>query len=139
MIQRTAKIFYIEDSAGDVLLMRSAFTEFGRQVTFEVARDGESGLRRLRMFAEDPEHGPDLILLDLNLPAMNGFEILADLRDGVRLQIPIVVVTTSRNDGDRERCRSLGCSGYYLKPNSLDGFRWLVYQLEGVLNAQAEP
>ena len=135
MGERSASIFYVEDSPGDILLIRTAFDEFGRRVTFEVAVDGQSALRRLESFARRPATRPDMILLDLNLPGVSGFEILAQLRNGVSLPVPVVVLTTSSADADRERCKALGCEAYLEKPTKYSEYRGLVKEIERMLVA----
>jgi CheY-like chemotaxis protein len=135
MGERSASIFYVEDSPGDILLIRTAFGEFGRRVTFEVAFDGQSALRRLEAFVRRPATRPDMILLDLNLPGVSGFEILAELRNGMSLPVPVVVLTTSRAAVDRERCTALGCAAYLEKPTKYSEYRGLVKEIERMLVA----
>jgi CheY-like chemotaxis protein len=135
MGERSASIFYIEDSPGDILLIRTAFVEFGRHVTFEIALDGQAALRRLEAFANRPATRPDLILLDLNLPGLSGFEVLAHLRNGISLPVPVVVLTTSRAEADRARCDALGCASYLEKPTRFSDYRGLVKEIERMLLA----
>ena len=135
MGERSASIFYIEDSPGDILLIRTAFVEFGRQVTFEVALDGQAALRRLESFVGRAATRPDLILLDLNLPGLSGFDILGHLRNGISLPVPVVVLTTSRAEVDRVRCEALGCESYLEKPTKFSEYRGLVKEIERMLVA----
>jgi CheY-like chemotaxis protein len=131
-----ASIFYVEDNPGDVLLMRTAFVELGRLVTFAIALDGDSALRRLDEFASaSAGERPDLILMDLNLPGISGLELLQYLSEDANLGIPVIVVSASRAEQDRESCLRLGCAAYLEKPSSFSGYRTLVREIDRVLTA----
>ena len=128
---RSATILYVEDCPGDVLLIRTAFIEFSRHVKFEVALDGYAAMRRLDHYAESADH-PDLILLDLNIPGFTGVQLLEHMRD-IRLDIPVVVLTTSTYPPDRERCIGLGCAAFLLKPMTYVAHRDVVREIEHIL------
>lgn len=90
------------------------------------ARDGPSGLR----LAE--RESPDLILLDIQLPGMNGYEVARQLRKMEGLaDIPIVAVTSYAMPGDRENCLAAGCTGYIEKPIDPATFADQVEQFQG--------
>src|SRR5690349_16666588 len=97
-VQAPMKILVVEDDAGDVLMIREAFEATGRPRLVEVAGDGQEALDFLRLtVAADPARRPDVILLDLNMPRVDGHETLAALKSDERLrEIPVVVFTTSR-------------------------------------------
>ena len=95
-------------------------------------RDGQEAvafLRREGVFARAPR--PDLILLDLLLPIMNGVEVLAAVREGDDLyEIPVVILTASSDEEYREQCETLGVEGYIKKPVDLEKFLDIVRALK---------
>lgn len=115
-----ATLLYVEDEENDVLFMRRALIRAGIRVNFQTAADGDQAIAYLA--GEDPHTGravPDLVLLDLNLPARSGFEVLHWLRHQPGLRnIPVVVLSSSGRGEDRERARLLGANDYLIKPNS---------------------
>jgi len=123
-----ADVLLVEDSPGDVRLTREAFREANPHVRLHVAADGieaMSFLRRDGTNAAAPR--PDFILLDLNLPRMDGREVLAVIKgdDGLRT-IPVVILTTSEAEADITRSYELNANAYLRKPVTLDEFEALV-------------
>src|SRR4051812_35036061 len=102
-------ILLVEDSPGDVELTLQAFKEGKVRNTVGVARDGVQALQYLHHegpFAGEPT--PDLILLDLNMPKLNGREVLAEIKQDEALKhIPVVILTTSRAEADIHRTYEL--------------------------------
>ena len=83
---------------------------------------------------------PDLMLLDLNLPKLSGIELLAELRASSRHRhIPVVVVTSSDSQQDRERVRALNPSAYFRKPSNLSDFMELAAVIREALDGKREP
>jgi CheY-like chemotaxis protein len=114
------RILLIEDSANDAELILAALSENHLANEVVVVRDGEEaldylyrrGLFRLRM-----EGYPVVVLLDLKLPKIDGLEVLAQLKsDPVMRVIPVVVLTSSREEPDLVRCYELGVNAYVVKP-----------------------
>lgn len=102
----------VEDNLDDERLATRTFTRAGRQERFEVARDGEEALRKLR--AQEP---PSLVLLDLKLPRLSGIDVLLAIRDDERLRtVPVVVLTSSDERSDIAACYELGCNAFVRKP-----------------------
>jgi two-component system response regulator len=130
VIRRDAEILLVEDNPGDVRLTREALAESGRAGRLHVVGDGEEALRFLRRqppFTDAPR--PDLILLDLNLPRVDGRQVLAELGDDDGLRhIPVVVLTTSARDEDVAACRA-SARAFITKPADLDSYidvvRWI--------------
>lgn len=87
----------------------------------ETFTDGASLLRHL---AGGEQASPGLILVDVRMPAMNGFDVVHALKqiESLAHETPIAMLTTSRLDADRERALALGCSGYLVKPETTDAF-----------------
>jgi CheY-like chemotaxis protein len=109
-------ILLVEDSAPDAMLIRQALREAGLEAVVEVATDGEQALARLRAGA-----APDLMLLDLNLPRMDGRAVLAAMSGDEALSaIPVIVLTTSSAPHDVRYCYEHGANSYVRKPLGLD-------------------
>ena len=127
----TPHVLLVEDSPGDVLLTRNAFSHVKSRIHLHVAADGVEAmafLRRDQEFVDAPR--PHLILLDLNLPKMDGREVLAQIKADESLKtIPTVVLTTSSNEGDIVKSYKLQANAYLTKPVRLDAFESLVKSL----------
>jgi CheY-like chemotaxis protein len=123
-ISSPAEILLVEDNQDDVLLTRRGFESAGVPANLHHVENGEECLAFLRqtgIYADAPR--PDLILLDLNMPVMDGREVLAELVADDRLRrIPVVVLTTSADDRDVMDMYRLRCSSYIVKPVDFDRF-----------------
>jgi len=121
------QVLLIEDSPGDARLTREAFQGANSAVELHVAVDGLEALAFLDKGKTAPVRSPDLILLDLNLPRMDGREVLAQIKDDERLRtIPTVVLTTSEAEADIVTSYQLQANAYLSKPVELDAFEALV-------------
>jgi len=118
------RILLIEDNPGDVMLVRLALHESGLDFELQVIEDGE----RAAVFALGQNGGrelalPDLVLLDINLPSVDGKDVLAAFRGSPQLrQIPVVILTCSESMRDKLESVSLGANGYLQKPQRLEDF-----------------
>ena len=124
-------VLLVEDSPGDVRLTREAFRDANGAVRLHVASDGVEAMEFLRQegaYADAPR--PDFILLDLNLPRMDGREVLAHIKadDDLRT-IPTVILTTSEADADVLRSYELNANAYLRKPVTLEAFENLVQSI----------
>ena len=121
-------ILLIEDSPGDVRLTQEVFREADDALRLHVATDGVeaiSFLRREGIHARAAR--PDLILLDLNLPRMDGHQVLAEIKQDDDLKtIPTIILTTSEADGDIEAVYQLRANCYLTKPIEFEAFEGLV-------------
>jgi chemotaxis family two-component system response regulator Rcp1 len=121
-------VLLVEDSPGDVRLTQEAFRNANSLVTLRVAADGIEAiafLKREGVHADAPR--PDLILLDLNLPKMDGREVLAYIKGDVSLRtIPTVILTMSEAEGDVVKSYELQANCYLTKPVQLEAFEGLV-------------
>jgi CheY-like chemotaxis protein len=115
-------ILVVEDNPGEILLVREAIRRFSIAADVFIAYDGEQALQMLN----DSSIKADLILLDLNLPNLDGFQILERYR--VREGPPVVVLTCSSYPLDRERAFELGVKDYVVKPLELERFMKVVGQ-----------
>jgi two-component system, chemotaxis family, response regulator Rcp1 len=124
----TMEVLLVEDSPGDVRLTREALREANKSIHLHVAADGVEALAFLRhqgTHLRAPR--PDLILLDLNLPRMDGREVLASIKVDADLKtIPIIILTTSEADADIARSYQLQANCYLSKPVQLDAFESVV-------------
>ena len=122
------EVLLIEDSPGDIRLTREALCAANRAVHLHVAYDGVEAMAFLRQ--EGAEVGaprPDLILLDLNLPKMDGREVLALIKADEQLKtIPTIILTTSDAEADIVKSYQLHGNCYLSKPVRLDAFETLV-------------
>ncbi len=122
------EVLLIDDSDGDVRLTREALCEAKLSINLNVATDGIDGLAFLRregVHSHAPR--PALILLDLNMPRMDGWELLARIKADARLRtIPVVILTTSDAEADVERGYDLQASCYLRKPGEWEGFADLM-------------
>ena len=122
------EVLLVEDSPGDVRLTQEAFREANRAIRLHVASDGVEAmafLRREGAHVDAPR--PDLILLDLNLPKMDGREVLALIKEDDSLKmIPTVILTTSEAEADIVKSYQLQANCYLSKPVQLDAFESLV-------------
>jgi chemotaxis family two-component system response regulator Rcp1 len=122
------EVLLVEDSPGDVRLTREAFSEVNSSIRLHVAADGLEAmafLKREGVHARAPR--PGIILLDLNLPKMDGREVLAQIKADSSLKtIPIVILTTSNSQVDIAKSYQLQANCYLSKPVQLDAFESLV-------------
>ena len=123
-------ILLIEDNPMDVDLTRRAFTRRKVINTIEVARDGEEAIAHIRRW-ESGEPWPVVILLDINLPKINGLEVLRELKTHPLLQrIPVIVLTSSGEDRDIQKAYELGANSYIVKPVDFEKFVEVAAQID---------
>jgi two-component system, chemotaxis family, response regulator Rcp1 len=122
------EVLLVEDSPGDVRLTQEVFHEANRAIHLHVASDGVEAMAFLRQQgAHVHAPRPDLVLLDLNLPKMDGREVLALIKEDDSLKtIPTVILTTSESEADIVKSYQLQANCYLSKPVQLDAFENLV-------------
>lgn len=122
------EVLLVEDSPGDVRLTREAFKDANKSIHLHVANDGVEAMAFLRKEgAHKSAPRPDLILLDLNLPKMDGREVLYRIKQDEDLKtIPTVILTTSEAEADIVKSYELQANCYLNKPVQLDAFEALV-------------
>lgn len=135
MLEKSVKpiiIFLVEDNPGDVRLTQEALKEGKILYEMHVAPDGMEAmayLKREGKYAEAPR--PDLIFLDLNLPKKDGREVLDEIKTDPDLKrIPVVILTTSRDEQDVLRTYNLHANAYVSKPVGLEQFLAVVRSVE---------
>ncbi|HEX4130417.1 MAG TPA: response regulator [Pirellulales bacterium] len=131
-VGRMMEILLVEDSLVDASATMGALRHAHVKHRLTLVRDGDEAnefLHRQGKFASAPQ--PDLILLDLHLPKKDGLELLAEMRSDFRLRdIPVVVLTASADEVDRNRSATLQVEHYMLKPVNVDKFVAVVRELK---------
>lgn len=130
---RIAEILLVEDNEDDVFLTREAFEAASLKVNLSHVDNGEKCLQYLRK--QGPyslASTPDLILLDMHMPLMDGYEVLSEIVKDDRLKhLPVVVLTTSHEAGDIHKMYGLRCSSYITKPVNFENFVKVIGELAG--------
>ena len=129
---RIIDVLLVEDDPGDVLMTREAFEDHKLANTLHVVSDGVEAMAFLRKEGEHADAPtPDLILLDLNLPRMDGREVLAAIKEDAALRsIPVVVLTTSEAEEDVLKSYSLHANAYVAKPVDFERFISVVQKID---------
>jgi chemotaxis family two-component system response regulator Rcp1 len=126
------EVLLVEDSPGDVRLTQEAFRDANSSIHLSVASDGVEAMAFLKhtgTHANSPR--PDLILLDLNLPKKDGWEVLEGIKESPTLKsIPVVILTTSAAEADIMRSYQLHANCYITKPVGLEGFLKVVRSID---------
>ncbi|TET27061.1 MAG: response regulator [Candidatus Bathyarchaeum sp.] len=125
-------ILLVEDNPDDIMLTKRAFTKCQIQNKLYVTHDGEEAIQFLRKkgkYKDAPT--PGIVLLDLKMPKLDGFEVLENIKSDDKLKtIPIVVLTVSARDKDIERSYKLGCNTFITKPASFKDFIETMMQIK---------
>lgn len=132
---KPAVILLVEDDPGDQELTRRALEDGDIAHELHVVEDGEEALdylfRRGRYSGSGSCPKPDLILLDLNLPKLNGRQVLEQIQGNTELKrIPVVILTTSQQEKDIQQCYDSGASSYIVKPVGIDDFIRMVHCID---------
>lgn len=116
-------LLLIEDNEADVLLTKEVFEEIDNTIIISVARDGAEAINYLSDVQHAKRKSPQLILLDINLPKKNGFEVLKYIKSNEKLsKIPVLMMTTSSSKYDIEKSIELGADGFFTKCSDLNEF-----------------
>jgi len=126
------RILLVEDDPDHAELVRRGLEDYGSRLQLTHLGDGEAALEYLRERApRDAPDRPHLILLDLRLPRIDGLEVLREIKDAPDLcDIPCVVLTTSRAEGDMLKAYRLHANSYLVKPGEYDRFVELIADVE---------
>jgi len=127
----------IEDNPADLHLVQHAVESAQLTVRVAACADGELALRAIRAMTGGTTPLPRLVLLDLNLPKVDGFELLRIIRsEDYWRDVPVVILTSSLRERDMERCRDLGSTRYRRKPQDLDDLDRFGAELRDLLRDQ---
>jgi CheY-like chemotaxis protein len=129
---RPISVLLVDDDPGDVLMIEEALESIGAPRAVYVVNDGEEAvafLRQTGQFRHAPR--PDVVLLDLNMPRMDGRQVLAEVKADAKLRsIPIVVLTTSQSPADIMSSYALHANAYVTKPMNLDDLTEVVHKID---------
>jgi CheY-like chemotaxis protein len=135
-MDRFAHILLVEDNRMDVELTLDAFKEARLLNTIHVSPNGQDALDYLfgrGKYADRMAYPiPNLVLLDLKLPGVDGFEVLRQVKSAPILRrLPVIILTSSKEEGDRALTYDIGANSYIVKPVSFNGFLDVIRQIEG--------
>jgi CheY-like chemotaxis protein len=120
-------ILLLEDDVVDHILVKRAFKDLKISNRLEIFPDGEAAIAHLR---DDRNIRPCIIILDLNMPRLSGIEFLKIVKEDEELKlIPVIVLTTSREEQDKTACFKLGVAGYMIKPVEYQQFIDIIHTL----------
>lgn len=124
-------VLLVDDSADDAVLMRRAFRKAGLDNPLVHLQDGETAIVYMKGCIERAEPLPILILLDIKMPRMDGFETLAWVKTCAQLaKVPAVMLTSSSLNQDMTRAKELGADGFLTKPPTLEDLTNLVREVQ---------
>lgn len=130
-------LLMVDDSPADLHLLETILEDFEPSVTFRGCQKAQHALEILN---GDPQTWPDLILVDLNMPGMNGFEFMTQVKTQAQWRhIPLVVFSTSTRDEDKQRAFDLGANAYLQKPTDIQGLVQVVRGLVRFWKMNARP
>jgi CheY-like chemotaxis protein len=129
------RVLVVEDNPADVYLIRSALQEHSIEAQVQVVLDGESARSAAAGFQDGTEAWPDIVLLDINLPKIDGLELLQRL---AQAPCPIVVMSSSQSPSDRQQALENGAACYFWKPTDLDEFLHLGRIVSELLERKAD-
>ncbi len=130
------EVLLVEDNKADALLVSELLDGLGVGVRSNVVRNGKEALGVLQSRVDLRKTLPDLVVLDLNLPLIGGFEVLARMKaDPLLERVPVLVMTGSVRKEDEMRARSMGVIAYCIKPATEDEFEAVIRCLKSCLNS----
>lgn len=126
------EILLVEDNLGDIRLTQEAFKATDSETRLCPVTNGDDALEFLaRRLTDESESLPDIALLDLNLPGRDGCEVLEAIRDDPKLRsLPVIMLTSSGDSEDIERCYDAHVNAYLTKPINMDEFATVVAAVE---------
>jgi CheY-like chemotaxis protein len=132
MTNQKVEILLVEDNEDDIVIIQEVFADMKLASIVNTVGDGEEALAYLRRKGKyKVARMPDLVLLDINMPKKNGFEVLEEMKNDPRLQsLPVIMLTTSHREEDVVRSYSTGACSYIHKLVDLDKFKQLIKQFE---------
>ncbi|MVM36200.1 response regulator [Spirosoma sp. HMF4905] len=122
-MNKTYHVLVVDDDPDDQLFIQMAFEQVSIHYRIQLASNGLEGLN----YIENNSISPDLILLDLNMPFLNGFDMLAYLKQSPRYRhLPIVILTTSDDSDDIDKGYDLGVNSFITKPNDFQALTNII-------------
>ena len=132
MTSQPVEILLVEDNEDDAVIIQEVFSDMRLATLINVVRDGEEALAYLQRTGKyKVVRMPDIVLLDINMPKKNGFEVLEEIKKDPRLHsLPVIMLTTSHREEDIVRSYAKGACSYIHKLVDLDQFKHLILQFE---------
>jgi len=128
-------ILLVEDNEGDILLTTETLEEGNISKKISIARDGLEAITLLDSTSINNQDLPDLVLLDINLPKINGFAVLEHIKKTNTLShIPVIILTTSGSPADKIMANELKASNYLIKPAEIEDFIIAISKIESLGN-----
>ena len=128
-MNKTLQLLYVDDDENELFFFRRAVRLASVPIAIEAAEDGEQALERLQL----GETMPDIVLLDIRMPRMSGFEVLEEVRRrGRTRELPVIMFSTSSHDMDIRRAKELGATTYCVKPGGVEDLTRFVQRLYDV-------
>lgn len=120
----TAKILYADDDSDDRFLLNESIVSSGLHADLVYVTNGQEAISYIE---HSQDALPDLVILDLNMPKMNGRETLSYLKTHPRFRtIPVIILSTSENQRDMDACAAQGAVSYFVKPQHAEGYARIV-------------
>jgi len=127
-------ILYVDDDSDDCIFLKASVQDAGNRADVICANDGEEAVLYLTSVSTDAL--PSLIVLDLNMPRWDGKKTLQYLKKHPLLaEIPVVVLSTSDNEKEKESCRQMGAVSYYRKPSQFEEYKGIIANFFQVMKA----
>jgi CheY-like chemotaxis protein len=138
-VQSTINILLVEDNPDHAAIIQRALTTSDAPVKIKVITNGLDALDYIRKFSKNPrqrsQRKPDIILLDLKLPRCDGFQVARTIKADPKLcTIPIVTLSTSARQEDRDLLLACGVEGFITKPNNYEEFKGIAATIRSLLN-----
>ena len=128
---RIARILLVEDSAAEVVLIQGVFKKHRVRNQIHVVNDSKAALDYLTRQKIESDCLPDLVLLDLNMPVLTGWDVMAEIdRDPILKKIPILILSGSDEVEDKINAEKQGASGFMVKPFNFSSFKEHIDRLE---------
>jgi two-component system, chemotaxis family, response regulator Rcp1 len=133
------EVLIVEDNPGDVLIISDLLNDASPTVHITIAKDGQTALNILRKDDGSDAPAPDFVILDLNLPRVKGFDVLAYMKKTPALQsVPVVIMTGSLKKEDEIQARSMGAADYCIKPSTVEEMETSMTCLRGHLGSSSQ-
>ncbi len=131
-------LLMVDNSDGDLYLVRIALEDAGIEVEFDTALDGLFGQDHLKRLVEAGSPLPKAVLIDLNMPRMDGRQLLEWIRSSTAHRaMPVIIFTSSNDAKERAQCMGMGATDYWVKPTSFKDYSRMVARLVVYLEGAA--
>lgn len=134
---RPLHILIIDDDQDDTDFLMAAFSSRLPETLFTTVQNGQAALDLL-LNITDPADCPDVAFLDLHMPGKSGYDVLKEIRAVEQCRdFPVMVISTSMLQSEIEKCKQAGCTGYFVKPASMEEYEHIVQTTSNFLHSKA--